>query len=145
MSIASNMKATGVSEVMVIVKPQAMANISSAKLSASMCPDEILKHFIRSEVSRDAELIKMLKAQAQPAANKAAQHPTTAMRLGVAKISSPLARFYPNLGIALGTVDKEGLAALRKEVSVAKVMPAPDLRLIKPIAMTPKKPAAGYS
>lgn len=144
MSIASNIKATGVSEVMVIVKPQAMAGISKARLSGSGCPDEILKHFVRSEVSRDAELIKVLKAQPQPAANNGAA-PPTATSLGVATTVSPLARFYPHLGIALGTVDREGLAALRRETSVAKVLPAPDLRLIKPVAMTPKKPAPGYS
>lgn len=146
MSIASNIKATGVCEVMVIVKPQALSGISRPRLSASTCPDEILKHFIRSDVSRDAELVKVLKAHANPAAaNNGALQPATATSLGTASTASPLARFYPHLGIALGTVDRAGLAALRKEAVVAKVLPAPELRLIKPVATTPKKPAAGYS
>lgn len=42
--------------------------------------------------------------------------------------------YYPNLGIMLGTVDRNGLAALvGDEVEVAAVMPAPDFTLIPPV------------
>ena len=44
----------------------------------------------------------------------------------------PLVRYYPNLGIALGTVTKEGLAAVKRDRNVAKVLGTPRLELIRP-------------
>jgi len=45
-------------------------------------------------------------------------------------------RYFPNLGIAYGLVDREGLAALRAEPRVSTVSGAPQLRLIRPTKKT---------
>ena len=52
----------------------------------------------------------------------------------------PVMRFFPNLGIVLGTVDKAGLAAIKKDKHrVRSVSGTPELSLIRPTA----KAAAG--
>ena len=45
------------------------------------------------------------------------------------------ARVYPNLGIVYGTVDPDGLAALRAEPSVRIVKPANQFSLIRPVTV----------
>lgn len=50
-----------------------------------------------------------------------------------AKVRTPgPMRVYEHLGLAYGTVDREGLAALRKEEQVSKVLSAPEFSLIRP-------------
>jgi subtilisin len=44
------------------------------------------------------------------------------------------ARGYRNLGVVYGTVDREGLAALRADPRVGKVTAAPEFSLIRPVA-----------
>ena len=55
------------------------------------------------------------------------------------------ARVYPNLGVVYGTVDRDGLAALRASPDVVRVTIAPQLSLIRPIASTAGTPRAGTS
>jgi subtilisin len=45
----------------------------------------------------------------------------------------PAVRYYPNLGVAYGTVTREAAAALRKEAAVGTVRGAPPLGLIRPL------------
>ena len=45
------------------------------------------------------------------------------------------ARVYPNLGVVYGTVDPDGLAALRAEPSVRIVKPANQFSLIRPVTV----------
>lgn len=60
-----------------------------------------------------------------------------------------LVRIYPNLGLALGFADASGVAALEAHPDVEKVVKAPELSLIRPVASNPvkrtKKPAWGIS
>ena len=55
----------------------------------------------------------------------------------------PAMRVYPNLGIALGTVDREGIAALRKDHRhVEQVVSAPIFSLIRPrVRLSDTKPS----
>jgi len=46
---------------------------------------------------------------------------------------------FPNLGVILGTVTKEGLQGLRSDVRVKKVIGAPQFSLIKPVAAADAK------
>ena len=52
--------------------------------------------------------------------------------LTAANAAAPPVRYYPNLGVALGTVDRAGLAALRSSSAVASVQGAPKFSLIAP-------------
>lgn len=54
---------------------------------------------------------------------------------GASRPRAESARVYENLGVVYGTVDREGLAALRSDPAVSKVAPAPELSLIRPVAM----------
>lgn len=51
----------------------------------------------------------------------------------------PTVLHYPNLGIMLGTVTRDGLAALRKDDRVEKVTAAPQPRLIRPVRVAAAK------
>ena len=70
-------------------------------------------------------------------------------RIGVASnvavSASQPSRYYPNLGILFGTVDQGGLAGLKMESGVAKVLPAPDLRLIRPVSTQAAKAKTGLT
>ncbi len=72
----------------------------------------IERHFRTSELSQDSAL--------------------AASSLTAATATEPTVRYYPNLGVAFGTVDRAGLAALRADPAVASVQGAPKLSLIAP-------------
>lgn len=48
--------------------------------------------------------------------------------------SRRLMRYFPHLGICLGTVNREGLAGLQRMAAVADVQAAPVISLIRPTA-----------
>jgi subtilisin len=53
--------------------------------------------------------------------------------------SAPPCRFFPHLGVLLGTVDREGLAALRSDPQVVSVGGAPALSPIRPPRVAPAR------
>src|SRR5258705_702508 len=55
---------------------------------------------------------------------------------GAARPRADGARVYPNLGVVYGTVDRDGLAALRADPSVGKITAAPQFSLIRPVTST---------
>jgi hypothetical protein len=57
-------------------------------------------------------------------------------------LQSRRVRVYPNLGLALGTVDRTQVGALAADARVARVELAPELSLIRPVAQRPAKRAA---
>ncbi len=103
--ITQQMQASGVAKVLVFLKPHATTSASTARAS-------IESHFTRSELSQTTAL---------------------AASLGVKPSTVPTMRYYPNLGVALGTVDRSGLAALKADQAVEKVSGAPSIRLIRPV------------
>lgn len=54
-------------------------------------------------------------------------------------------RVFPHLGLAIGYVDAAGAAALEASPAVARVNKAPELSLIKPVAITPVMPTKTIS
>lgn len=104
--ITQDMKATGVAQVLVFLKPGADKAASSVRANLE-------EHFTRSEYSLTSSIAassKNLKAS-----------------------SVPKMRYYPNLGVALGIVSRDGLAALRADkTNVEKICGTPPLRLIRP-------------
>lgn len=59
--------------------------------------------------------------------------------------SLPKTRFYPNLGILVGEIDREGLAALSSSPAVARVEAVPVMSLIRPVATSARTPTAALS
>jgi subtilisin family serine protease len=52
-------------------------------------------------------------------------------------------RIYPNLGLAVGSVDASGLVSLQADPQVGKVDKAPEISLIKPVEARPIKTGVG--
>jgi subtilisin family serine protease len=102
--ITRELSTLGVAKVLVYLKQSQATNTAGVKAG-------IQKHFTRSEFSHAAAL---------------------ASSLDVEPNAVPVMRYFPHLGVALGTVDREGLSALRADDSVDAVTAAPQIRLIKP-------------
>ncbi|HEU4508128.1 MAG TPA: S8 family serine peptidase [Pyrinomonadaceae bacterium] len=137
--INQQLKATGVAQVIVVLKsaPAASGAVAAATLGRaaavgpSFAPPEtpglagIEQYFTQSELSQASALAEVGLAHAST-------------KLGVAARSRrrsptpPASRFYPNLGVMFGTVDRGGLSALRSDNRVAAVAGAPQISLIHP-------------
>jgi subtilisin len=118
--IGQDLQASGVAQVIVVLrKPPEVAAGGGAGVGAALggpvvdgSVQGIERHFRRSELSQDRAL--------------------AASDLTAAGAVEPTVRYYPNLGVAFGSVDRAGLAALRADPAVASVQGAPKLSLIKP-------------
>jgi hypothetical protein len=121
--IGQDLQASGVAQVIVVLKrpPQVGGAAGGAGAAAGIVPrgpmldvpmHGIERHFRTSELSQDSAL--------------------AASSLTAATATEPTVSYYPNLGVAFGTVDRAGLAALRADPAVASVQGAPKLSLIAP-------------
>lgn len=108
--ISQEMRASGIAKVIVILKTTA------AKADTEKIRNNVEKHFVTSKLSQFSALAaSSIHRDDKP----------------------PAVRFYPNLGIMLGTVDQQGLAGLRAEKqAVANITGAPQLSLIRPTHST---------
>jgi subtilisin family serine protease len=105
------LKATGLAQVVVVLKKTVAASAPSAGLAA---------HF-SSGLSSQAAALAAAHDRSGGGRGKRAAAPAKPVR------------HFPNLGIVLGTVDAAGLKALRQDKkSVAEVRSAPVFRLIRP-------------
>lgn len=106
------LKAFGVAQVLVILRQPAMAKSASTALG---------KHFRNAETSPQSSIAAALSLRHGGGGRPARV------------VVPPPMRVYPHLGIAFGTVDKQGLAALRQDKgNVKKVCSAPVFSLIRP-------------
>jgi subtilisin len=109
--ISQDMRASGIARVIVILKKTA------AGKDVTKIRSDLEKHFITSDLSQATALA------------------TSSMYKGVS--TPPAVRYYPNLGIMMGTVDSQGLSALRTEKDVvADISGAPPISLIRPTRVT---------
>jgi subtilisin len=120
--ITQELRARGTAQVIVeLERPvaaqaaEAAARGSAATAAAAVAGIE--RHFTVSKLSQDSALAS---ATGRP--------------------EPPPVRYYPNLGLALGTVTRQGLAGLRADARVARVAGAPPLSLIRPVRMTAAPP-----
>lgn len=127
MSIQSQMKASGVAEVIVVLKDSQSTGLKLKKKAPEVT--SLSHHFTRSALSMDAALIAALSGKSR--ASSAAAHGTS-----TAKKNPPVMRYYPHLGIMYGSVDREGLASLRTENAVSNIHAAPQFRLIRPVSIS---------
>jgi subtilisin len=156
------LKATGVAPVIIVLKaPPAPlgAAVSTRAAAASATAANLAKYCTTSPLSHEAALVAQKAARptsrgaaasysSRPAPPVGASRrrsragsitdPTEIERPAVSRGSGdeasppPSVRVYPNLGLALGTVTREGLAALRADPSVERVDSAPQIALIHP-------------
>jgi len=149
-SILEQIATVGVAQVIVILKdavPATPAKASPALAAAipvvasravaglgESIVMELAKYFRTSEGSVDTALATAFAAHKQKSAG--------ATWFKHAKVPSdpiPPVRYFPHLGMILGTVDKKGLDALTAHPRVDKVIAPPVLSLIRPVRVAPAK------
>jgi subtilisin len=120
MSIKSDLDAFGMAQVLVILKP----NLESAA-GLAVGSSSLEQYFSASEDSRDGALAAMAATGA-------------GVRRGVRRQAATAHQdkmtVYPNLGIALGNVNANGLAGLKAHARVDQVLSTPEFSLIRPVA-----------
>ncbi len=142
MSIAASLKATGIAEVIIVLKPNFGIQIAEAAVSG---PPEIARHCKYSPCSQDGALMEALVSRNNTFTSLAAAGDTSASSISAMSAPSSASRFYPNLGLMLGTVDRLGLAGLRKEPGVQQIFQATPLRLVKPVSAAVPTAHVGYT
>src|SRR2546423_2271269 len=114
--IEQELKSRGVAQVIVVMKPQEATGGRRARSAAASSPVESLSsHFVFSEHSAAAAIMRS-KAVASP------RRRAGSMARGAAPDA---VKYYPSLGVMLGTVTREGLAALKAAPEVADVSGTP--------------------
>lgn len=143
--LSNELKATGLAQVLVVLQPPA-ANAAAAAASsrsdtggvsllrsATRAPElsGLETYFQNSELSLNSALARaaIMNAAAAGGARSAPRRART----------PPAVLHFPNLGLMLGTVTREGLTGLRSDHRVAKVTAAPQPRLIKPVRVAAAK------
>src|SRR5436190_24039458 len=107
-SVSSSLRDFGVTDVIVTLKsvpPGDRAALAASQPAVS----DLVKHFRSSDESQRGAVAMALGARLRPKAY----------------------RVYPNLGVVLGTVDRQGYQALVKHPDVRAVNGTPQLSLIK--------------
>lgn len=143
--INQQLKATGVAQVIVVLKAApAASGAAAAALGRTAAvgsgmpppPTQSLAGlegcFTQSELSQVSALAEISSARAASPTRDAA----TGKR---APAVTPKSRFYPHLGVMFGTVDRKGLSDLRADNRVAAVSGAPQISLIHPTGIAAAK------
>lgn len=132
--INQELKARGVAQVIVILEPEATtgagAKAAAGTVTASAggaAPRALAKHFVHRETAHLSQLVRAasdrpLNVGARLGKRAAVKAPT----------QPPDARYYPHLGVMLGTTSRAGLSKLRGDKRVKKVIAAPLFSLIRP-------------
>src|SRR5215475_7989046 len=130
--IDNQLEATGIAQVIVILKSAPPPKPSAARAGAmalsvttTKTPDlaGLDNYFVQSELSQNFALAAAGMATATSLSAKAVRRPAK---------TPPAVLHFPNLGVLLGTVDRQGLAGLRADERVDKVTGAAQPSLIRP-------------
>jgi len=132
--IQSELAARGVAQVIVVLKPETPAvkageAVAATPTEARRVPGlaRLASHFEAAETSQASQLAT---------AARLGRPLRPAIRAGRARkrapVKVPAARYYPHLGILMGTTTRDGLTALRSDKRVARVVAAPAFSLIRP-------------
>jgi subtilisin family serine protease len=150
--IQEQISALGSVQVIVVLKSVPVA-IGAAKASAALAAAipvlasraitgfaeavvmELSKHFRTSESSEDTALATALKARKEKSAGA-----TWYQRAAAPADPTPPVRYFPNLGLMLGTVDQKGLESLTASASVEQILAPPVLSLIRPVGVAAAGP-----
>jgi subtilisin family serine protease len=152
-TVTDQITAYGVAQVIVVLKPSAVA-APAARPSPAMAAAvpvatsrraaggaepvvmDLAKHFRTSELSIDTALVETAAAAARP---RRAAGVKWQKRAASPADPTPAVRYFPNLGLMLGTADRQGLGALKADHRVADVIAPPVLSLVRPVAAKPAK------
>jgi subtilisin len=110
--IQQDLEAAGVAPAICVLHGDA------APKASRELPERVRRHFVSSRESRPFAVAAALRQQDTGTDPEPSEVPAV--------------RYYPNLGVAYGTVTRETAAALRKEAAVGTVKGAPPLSLIRP-------------
>jgi subtilisin len=146
--IDQDLDAAGVASVIVVLRPPAGAAAAAASAR------DVSKYFTQSELSQESAIATDAQARAVAAGAPAGKpvpartrrreedtlaaaanlkHRPAVLQAELPEVEPPpLVRYYPNLGVALGTVTREGLTALQADDQVADVVGTPRIGLIRP-------------
>jgi subtilisin family serine protease len=146
--VDQELEATGVASVIIVLKSRAGAAASAATAK------DLAKYCIQSELTQESAIFTDAQARAEVAGTRTAtrgsaqarkqaeetvaaaanlEHRPAVLQADYPEVEPPpLVRYYPNLGVALGSVTREGLAALQSDDQVAEVFGAPQIGLIRP-------------
>jgi subtilisin len=128
-SVEATIAAIGYAKVIVALKEVP----SFAAASATQAEGSIERHFMIPNEAQ-AESLAVSASHAASRKFKPAQPPT-----------SRRVRVFKHLGLAIGYVDRGGLASLAADPQVGKVDKAPELSLIRPVQAQPAKLGVGTS
>ena len=125
--LEETLDAAGYAKVIVALRPAQAASLTTgatAMVAASIANvrDSLQNHFIIPSESQFASLAM------------AAKRATGRRAAAGGAAPAPRMRMFPHLGLALGFADKSGVAALESDALVSKVVKAPELSLIRPVA-----------
>jgi subtilisin family serine protease len=150
-NIQDQFTAFGVAQVMVILKaaPTPTAARPTAALAAAVpvaasrraaggaeaVVADLAKYFKVSEMSADTALAMSAKAHKQHSRGT-----NWYRRAAAPSDPTPPVRFFPNLGVLLGTVDQAGLSSLQTHARVDQVVAPPVPSLIRPVNIAAAKP-----
>jgi subtilisin family serine protease len=157
-SVSEQIAAYGTAQVMVILKDIPPATRAAVKASAGLAAAvpvsasrtvagaaeavvmELAKHFRVSKQSTDTALATWLIDRKRKTAGV-----TWYQHAERAADPTPPARYFPHLGILLGTVDQKGADDLASHPRVKQVLAPPILSLIRPVATRAAKPPKQYT
>jgi len=114
-TVEQQLQASGVA-VVIVVLAQPGAGAGAAKTPGAVTKS-VTRHFMHSEHSHIAALVRSSSLSRG-----------TSLRRPV----RPATQLYPNLGIMLGTVDRDGLAGLQADEHVTAISGTPQISLIRP-------------
>jgi subtilisin len=132
--IEEQLRATGVAQVIAVIAPAKTRSGAAGRLTDifGLAASEglaaaIVPRFLATGRSRNVALLAASETTRDGEAFKGRSlaGETTAVRT------------YPNLGLMLGTVDRQGYRALRSDKRLSAVVAAPELSLIRPMRVAP--------
>src|SRR5262245_2225238 len=134
--IIQQLRAIGVAQVIAVLKPTGGDSGKPASNPISGVPESNREAAARLEsFFRHSELSSNSAIAAAGLTNPdyfTSRGSRSSSQSANATTPPPPAQYYPNLGVMLGTVDREGLIALRSDKRVSQVIGAPLLRPIWP-------------
>ncbi len=136
MTIDEKIARDGHAQVLVVLKPSKLVrehgrmalDVGATRDLQAEAAKGLESHFSRFRDAREVTIARELRVQIKSGTGQAALAAETAPPRAKAF------RYFPNLGVMLGTVDAAGLMALeaRRDDTVSKIAPATDAELIRP-------------
>jgi subtilisin family serine protease len=142
-NIEEQLRATGVAQVIVVLQVPSAAPGGEPLEAGPIRPpapeeleaiaSDLARHFVASGLSQDSALaLVQARRPRRPRGGRRAEAPEAAPAV-------PKMRLYKNLGVILGTTDREGVAALLTDGRVRSCTGTPPISLIRPVAAGPAR------